>query len=813
MSKRPITDDAFVYDKRERALSAVHQRSADSIGRELIHLAARGADSYATLENIVKVGQPEGLPSCPACGGKSTYSVDDLTLACNACGEIFPDPIEQQTAAPSSQGLPACPQCNFAAPDEQWETDDATGEAQCPSCGWRAPVGEAEEVQAAAPPVTRQDPPGPQGGYPVPGEAIPGTGQPDVGQSIMAQAAQYECHGCGFVGGDADYMAGGSTSACPQCGNASFTKLPGAEKEAQEFREGPSGCDWCGEPNEEGVYVYSGAGDNNYLICKGCKDEYEASEAELGATALTEGHPDRAYASKHAQQNPMEAPPAAVPQIDEEPDAPAIAPNKSRTKEQWSSDGKFSREVEADSVDDLVRIHQELNTMGLTKAAPEQPQAADAVQQQAQAWSATDTSPIGTTAADEKNPPAAPRNTDPVDTGVSSTPGPIASRAFRALVEEYRRPFRAQSGVNKYWCPNCNKIVDGVRGGRGKYDTCPGCGTEDMKDYAQRCHYCEEYLTCPSHGYKTYYYSSRQARCPTCINPICPSCKRAQVPLNSPVAPENRQDEEELFEDTKNAQADDPAAIKILDECATSAGMNGPTHTGATLVQWRDDVNAIMRDSRPEISNQAGFMIADAVKAAQAGDTSTCESKLMEAMELYKSGSKIAQTVDKCSRCGQPVNEDNPSEDDDGMPLCDACEDREDYEEFGGSDPDRYARAIDRTLEKLAQPLGMPPAAAGMQFEKSNDRSDGDRVVWDIAWDPEMASVMSSENIKQNIRSFVLREVSNEKDIGHDHGTRNWGTIADPRVEDIDIDAGIATVSFQTSEQAAPQLAPAEATE
>ena len=124
-------------------------------------------------------------------------------------------------------------------------------------------------------------------------------------------------------------------------------------------------------------------------------------------------------------------------------------------------------------------------------------------------------------------------------------------------------------------------------------------------------------------------------------------------------------------------------------------------------------------------------------------------------------------------------------------------------------DPGHDPRAGRRT----AQPIGMPPAAAGMTFDRSNERGDGDRVVWDVSWDPEQVAGMSTEGVRQQVRSYVVREVSNEKDIGHDAGTRNWGTIADPRIEDFDEDGGVATVSFQTSEQAAPQFSSAEATE
>jgi len=113
---------------------------------------------------------------------------------------------------------------------------------------------------------------------------------------------------------------------------------------------------------------------------------------------------------------------------------------------------------------------------------------------------------------------------------------------------------------------------------------------------------------------------------------------------------------------------------------------------------------------------------------------------------------------------------------------------------------------------RRAQPLGMPPAAAGIQFEKSNERSKGDRVVWDLSWEPESLAAMSTEGIKQQIRSYVTREIG-QRQATDRNSTKNWGFSADPTVEDIDVDAGIATVSFMTSEQAAPQVAPAEATE
>ena len=132
---------------------------------------------------------------------------------------------------------------------------------------------------------------------------------------------------------------------------------------------------------------------------------------------------------------------------------------------------------------------------------------------------------------------------------------------------------------------------------------------------------------------------------------------------------------------------------------------------------------------------------------------------------------------------------------------------------LGSPCPCQQFRRAGQASRRTAQPIGMPPAAAGMVFEKANERTDGDRVVWDVSWDPQMVIAMSGEGIKQQIRSYILREVSNEKDIGRDHGTRNWGTIADPRIEDLDVDGGVATVSFQTSESAAPQVAPARATD
>jgi len=126
--------------------------------------------------------------------------------------------------------------------------------------------------------------------------------------------------------------------------------------------------------------------------------------------------------------------------------------------------------------------------------------------------------------------------------------------------------------------------------------------------------------------------------------------------------------------------------------------------------------------------------------------------------------------------------------------------------------PSGYPHRRRSSDRRRAQPIGMPPAAAGITFDKSNERSEGDRVVWDLSWEPESLAMLSGSGIEQQIRSWVLRDVSNEKDTNQP-GTKNWGTIADVTIEDIDADAGIATVSFMSSEQASPQVAPAEATE
>lgn len=210
--------------------------------------------------------------------------------------------------------------------------------------------------------------------------------------------------------------------------------------------------------------------------------------------------------------------------------------------------------------------------------------------------------------------------------------------------------------------------------------------------------------------------------------------RRAQeAPLSSPVSEENRQDEEELFEETARLWG----------------GTARRTERQALFASLADDW-----------------------------------------------GGRSRRTAQLCEECSSSMGQ--PPE----VQVCESCE-------------QVYCQHVTHKCaasRKTAQPIGMPPAAAGMSFERANERSDGDRVLWDVSWEPDLVEVMSSEDIKQNIRSYVQREASEQQDTGRDR-TKNWGTfIGDVNVEDFDVDGGIATISFQTSEQAAPQVAPAEVT-
>lgn len=204
----------------------------------------------------------------------------------------------------------------------------------------------------------------------------------------------------------------------------------------------------------------------------------------------------------------------------------------------------------------------------------------------------------------------------------------------------------------------------------------------------------------------------------------------------------------------------------------------------------------------------------DAAKDAPLGgpvsveDTPTGEETFGDTRDGYAAAldSMIGQRRDRgtrypCPTCGKP-DAISAQEKAKGY-QCRECT----WKDEGGEAPGGWYDAS----RKTAQPIGMPPAAAGMTFERSNERSDGDRVKWDVAWDPEMVIAMSGEGIKNQIRSYVIRESSQRQATDRDR-TRNWGFVGDVQVEDLDVDAGIATISFQTSEAAAPQVAPAQVT-
>jgi len=91
------------------------------------------------------------------------------------------------------------------------------------------------------------------------------------------------------------------------------------------------------------------------------------------------------------------------------------------------------------------------------------------------------------------------------------------------------------------------------------------------------------------------------------------------------------------------------------------------------------------------------------------------------------------------------------------------------------------------------------PASASLKLKSSPPTTKGDRIWLEISWDPEQTEDMSVGNIKQQIRSYVLRLANNKEH-------RDLGTISGNSIfEELDVTKGKATVSFKSSEVASPQ--------
>jgi hypothetical protein len=97
----------------------------------------------------------------------------------------------------------------------------------------------------------------------------------------------------------------------------------------------------------------------------------------------------------------------------------------------------------------------------------------------------------------------------------------------------------------------------------------------------------------------------------------------------------------------------------------------------------------------------------------------------------------------------------------------------------------------------------LPPAKGDMVYNVGALETIGDRAYVDISWDPEVAEGFSNNGLRQSVLEFVKQRSTHK-----DHS--DWGMIADPQIEEIDVDAGEAIVSFKSSEISAPQLAPAK---
>src|SRR5579872_3227391 len=82
--------------------------------------------------------------------------------------------------------------------------------------------------------------------------------------------------------------------------------------------------------------------------------------------------------------------------------------------------------------------------------------------------------------------------------------------------------------------------------------------------------------------------------------------------------------------------------------------------------------------------------------------------------------------------------------------------------------------------------LGVQPGSGDIRLKSSPAKTVGDRVEATITFDPDQTAQMSDGNLRQAIRSFVLR-------LGTEKSWRDWGTIADVQIDDIDRQRGEAT--------------------
>lgn len=944
-----ISDKTFQQTPEERRdihRRAMRHQTAAEVGKDLIRLAVHARD-FQTVADAARVAQQ---PTCPSCGSSSSYSVDDMTLACGSCGAQFPDPSEQQEAAAPPGTFP-CPNCGGPArPESDAPSPGKFTKGYCGACQtivWGDTTG-GQEQEAAAPPTTRQDPAGPQGGYPVSGESIPGTGHPQVAMARIDTVA-------GKRHDDQDYVR---CSKCArfglqfwahECGRnwygsireleASFhwplrsarpTGLPGAvpgevhPSVGQQVQHDDMGT---------GKILSVGADGGLFVEwSSGARTSVTPSEIDLGVVkiGLTEGHPDRAFASvsmrqvaqqptgpslmgvptedttygetscrtcgqqipagkfrssngdcescylqnrpdwikerypqasrKRSQQNPMEPPapdptapptqqgqPPTQPQPQGPPGANGAPPgvggpggpspagppqpkrNPARTKEMWDPEGGFAREVEADSVDDLVRLHNELSQHGLApqEAAPQPQQPTvppaqytaqkacehcqeiqcaykdvcrcrchagegDRWNRESQEWSAPSTAPIPMTAQKSLQK-------------YENLPGAISVK---------------YSPVNQAYFVMWNDQVLNVLNTTGEVDMV----LRDLGITVGTDRDAQGDTECPQCASPQPIWSPGAQQCAGCgFVDMGGDAARKKTPPGAPG--KDQQIDLAIGTEGPGPGGGSPAGPPGGGAAASRTAETGPCRKcgGPTRAGWCETcrMNWMMQDQidqmRPE-DEESWRRITDS-KAAQlsspvAPDNRQDEQELFE--DTKEAAVRDAFWLDIAASLERRAN----GSDDYKKHVKKKLDEAGLAHPFEHDDPAAFLKEVadewhgkKKDGTRTAQPLGMPPAAAGMTFEHDNERSDGDRVLWDISWEPEMVAMMSSADIEQNLRSYVLRAVSDEKTIGNDRGTRNWGTIADPRVEDIDVEAGIATISFQTSEQAAPQVAPATVTE
>lgn len=112
------------------------------------------------------------------------------------------------------------------------------------------------------------------------------------------------------------------------------------------------------------------------------------------------------------------------------------------------------------------------------------------------------------------------------------------------------------------------------------------------------------------------------------------------------------------------------------------------------------------------------------------------------------------------------------------------------------------AQTVTRVSEFLeANNPRTQPAQDALSFSCSNKHVVGDRVHCTVSWNPDSVHSMSSGNLKNRIKSYIWEEASSKQpsDLGH---------VADIEI-DMDMEAGVAEVNWKSSEDSAPQLAPA----